>query len=259
MAELDDLEEPPAEVVDEYLGERLVAEARLAKWEARIERATRRVLAALLARVSADVRGLTAASWWDEPLVDPLLEQVLQAEIRPAATSVMDDVAAVLYELVPEELRTFPAIDFSRQVDRLTDRVRDMTLDVARQLGDSLREGTHAGESVDKLAKRVERTFTANSHRARTIARTEVVSSVNGAEYDQAAQLSAQGVALDKRWLAAHDARTRPSHAAADGQRVAFDQPFTVGGAELAYPGDPNGPAREVINCRCTTVWEPRP
>lgn len=254
----DDEDDDLAEVVaDEFLGERLVAEARLARWEARIERAARRVLHALRSRVTADVRGLTAASWWDEPLVDPLLEQVLQAEIVPAASSVMGDVAGVLYELVPEELRTFPAPDFTAQVARLTDRVRDMTLDVATQVGDTLREGTHAGESVDKLSARVGHVFTANEHRARRIARTEVVSSVNGAEADQVAGLVARGLAFDKRWLATRDRRCRPTHAEADGQRVAFDQPFVVGGAELAYPGDPNGPAGEVINCRCTQVWEP--
>jgi hypothetical protein len=30
-----------------------------------------------------------------------------------------------------------------------------------------------------------------------------------------------------------------------------MDEPFTVGGASLMYPGDPAGPAEEVINCRC--------
>lgn len=260
MPPADDDTDDLAEVVaDEFLGERLVAEVRVARWERRIERANLRVLAALRARVTADVRGLTAASWWEEPLVDPLLEQVIQAEIRPVAADVMGEVAAVLLELVPAEARTFPAPSFEAQVARLEARVRDMTLDVARQVGDSLREGTHAGESVDKLADRVGRTFTANEARARTIARTEVVSSVNGAEAEQIGELTRRGLAFDKRWLATRDERTRPSHAEADGQVVASDQPFVVGGSELAFPGDPNGPAGEVINCRCTTVWEPKP
>jgi hypothetical protein len=37
--------------------------------------------------------------------------------------------------------------------------------------------------------------------------------------------------------------------------RVAqLDELFTVGGFELTRPGDPTGPGREVINCRCTLL-----
>jgi len=32
---------------------------------------------------------------------------------------------------------------------------------------------------------------------------------------------------------------------------VGMNEPFLVGGASLMYPGDPNGPASEIINCRC--------
>lgn len=54
-----------------------------------------------------------------------------------------------------------------------------------------------------------------------------------------------------KRWRSRHDDRVRSSHREADGQAVALDDPFRVGGAELMYPGDPKGPAGEVLNCRC--------
>lgn len=47
------------------------------------------------------------------------------------------------------------------------------------------------------------------------------------------------------------DGKTRPSHFAADGARVPLAGLFSVGGAQLAYPGDPTGPPAEVKNCRC--------
>lgn len=50
------------------------------------------------------------------------------------------------------------------------------------------------------------------------------------------------------------DKRTRPTHVEADKQRTLLTSPFTVGGASLQYPGDPRGPAQEVINCRCTLL-----
>ena len=57
---------------------------------------------------------------------------------------------------------------------------------------------------------------------------------------------------LHQAWLATIDARTRRTHAAADGQRVELGQKFSVGRAELRFPGDPRGPAAEVISCRCS-------
>jgi uncharacterized protein with gpF-like domain len=40
-------------------------------------------------------------------------------------------------------------------------------------------------------------------------------------------------------------------HAAADGQIVGMEDPFAVGESFLMYPGDPNAPPEEVVNCRC--------
>jgi len=47
------------------------------------------------------------------------------------------------------------------------------------------------------------------------------------------------------------DGKTRPSHFAADGQRVPLGGKFTIGGAQLDYPGDQSGPPEEWKNCRC--------
>ena len=62
------------------------------------------------------------------------------------------------------------------------------------------------------------------------------------------------GIPLKKVWIATLDNRTRHNHAVADGQTVEEDKPFTVGGYELMYPGDPNGPGHEIYNCRCTMI-----
>lgn len=56
---------------------------------------------------------------------------------------------------------------------------------------------------------------------------------------------------FDKVWCAHMDKRTRDSHFAADGQQVPVDAKFRVGGSELDFPGDPGGPPKEVVNCRC--------
>jgi hypothetical protein len=87
-------------------------------------------------------------------------------------------------------------------------------------------------------------------YRAGMIARTEVHGAAN---YGSVSAAVETGLRLRKEWISAEDERTRESHAAVNGQIVAQDDAFDVGGEALMYPGDPSGAAAEVINCRCTT------
>ncbi len=36
-----------------------------------------------------------------------------------------------------------------------------------------------------------------------------------------------------------------------------MNESFTVGGVKMKYPGDPNGGAENVCNCRCTQIFRP--
>ena len=57
-----------------------------------------------------------------------------------------------------------------------------------------------------------------------------------------------------QQWVSMHDAKVRDSHAEADGQVQPIGQAFSVGGCDLMYPGDPDGPVEETANCRCVLV-----
>lgn len=61
----------------------------------------------------------------------------------------------------------------------------------------------------------------------------------------------ANGADVVKQWDAALDKRTRDSHAKVDGEIREVNKEFSNG---LMYPGDPHGPAAEVINCRCALL-----
>ena len=87
--------------------------------------------------------------------------------------------------------------------------------------------------------------------RSRMIARTETHAAANAANEPAT---RAVGLKLRREWVASADERTRPEHAAADGQIVSEGQGFNVGGELLLYPGDPTGSAGNVINCRCSSV-----
>jgi hypothetical protein len=96
-------------------------------------------------------------------------------------------------------------------------------------------------------------------HRAGTIARTEVHTAMG---YSQRAIIDATGIELRRKvireWVSTDGVsgeRTRQSHIEADGQQVGAGESYLVGGVYLRYPGDPDGPAQEVINCRCQEIY----
>jgi hypothetical protein len=111
-------------------------------------------------------------------------------------------------------------------------------LDLMRQMGDVAGKGPWADA------------FT----RGEAIYRTEIGRVFEMANFTRLTDLQTQDPGWMKEWHAVHDSRTRPSHAAADGQRVPINEPFVVGGFKAMYPLDPRLPARESVHCRCIAI-----
>ncbi len=122
---------------------------------------------------------------------------------------------------------------------------------INRTTRDDLRATIAAGlekdETVEQIAKRVRKVMNTTKGRARTIAITETAQSTHIATMTA---YSALGIKRHQ-WVAEQDSRTRDSHDRVDGQVRRVGAKFTNG---LLMPGDPSGPAHEIINCRCTTV-----
>lgn len=136
-------------------------------------------------------------------------------------------------------------------------RITEVTEHVREETAYLLRQSLDAGDSVRTAARALSAGMGQFAPgRAMLIARTEMIGATNAASIDAVHQIAAQGVAYTKKWLATSDSRTRPTHAAANGQVRALDAPFEVGGALLMYPGAEGAPAAEVCNCRCTLVYE---
>jgi uncharacterized protein with gpF-like domain len=203
------------------------------------------------------------------------LEQRDPAEpVDPAAifdptfwTGETSEIAEGLYEQTVTASLTRMAntfgIDFDLAAPFVTDLIEARANQLAGQVTTTtyeaitgqLVEGVGAGESIDDLAARVRGVFeTASKTRSVTIARTETISAYNGAAVAGAASLP-EDVVGGQEWISTRGPRTRPAHAAADGQVRAIGQPFTVDGEELAYPGDPQGEADNTVNCRCTVAF----
>jgi hypothetical protein len=126
-------------------------------------------------------------------------------------------------------------------------RIVDTSDEVSGMIRDAVATSEQAGLSIDGIQRAVRAIIDGPGRDwATRIARTEVTGGANQAATEAAAQT---GIVSEKQWLATDDARTRDSHADADGQVVALTEPFQVGDEELMFPGDPNGSAEEVVNC----------
>lgn len=126
-----------------------------------------------------------------------------------------------------------------------------------KQITASVTSGILMGSSTSRIAADLrERIVGMSVDSALRAARTAVTAAENGgrqSSYERAAEM---GIEMTREWLATRDARTRHAHGMADGQRVAVDEPFIVGGEELMFPGDTSHGASgwNVYNCRCTLL-----
>ena len=122
----------------------------------------------------------------------------------------------------------------------------------------AIRDGTTLPQTaIDRAAQGYSNNLL--RQRGETIARTETMKALSAGRHEAVAQLiedpNNDVRAEDKKgkWDATGDAKTRPTHAAADGQVVAYGEPFIVGGFSLMFPLDSSmgAPASEIVNCRC--------
>jgi hypothetical protein len=193
------------------------------------------------------------AVWARVPAWREAVEYILQGEIWRAMDLAFRRIMGSEYRW---DQRAFVAQYLAEVRNRMM-RVPDETYDL---IAGQVAAGVNLGESVPKLAGRIDEVLSLRatprwSNRATVTARTEAIGALNAGRLEAFKIAAAEeGGDFETMWLATEDSRTRPTHDEADGQRVSIGEPFTVGGFSLAFPGDPTGPAQEVINCRCTLL-----
>lgn len=193
--------------------------------------------------------------WWDDQLDD----------LVPAVEEIWTDSYADAFHGDPE-WRPDAQAAFRDAAGRARNRLRRVPASVYADVRGATMRAVTEGWSVDDLAERVHALLDESGaelwrSRALTIARTEALSAYNGGKYASFVTVARNSPAgpdgWEKIWLATHDHRTRFTHTRPGGgdlQRVGLLEPFTIGGAPMLYPGDPEGPPDETINCRCTIL-----
>lgn len=156
-------------------------------------------------------------------------------------------------ERMAQLIKDYFLTDILNTSENITETTRQL---IQKILVDAYDEGLGIDDIIDKL-----KDTELSRIRSRMIARTETVTAAN-----QGAMYAAKdtGLKMNKEWLATQDARTRHDHRFIDGHKVSYEEDFKLPGEIfMSQPGDrtqPNGlptPAREVVNCRCTILFEP--
>lgn len=131
----------------------------------------------------------------------------------------------------------------------LRDRRFDPTVRRAIELDEPL-----TARQIDRMVQRYQERFIL--HRSGVIARTEALRAVHAGDEEMWQQAIERGVVdpqdITTTWVTALDERVRASHSFMNGQQAAFGEPFRSGdGNTLRFPGDPNAPGSDTIQCRC--------
>ena len=112
-------------------------------------------------------------------------------------------------------------------------------------------QGILLGESIPKIAKRMQGVGARNRAQAVRWARTYTTAAENAGRIASYERARSMGIKLKQEWLATLDGRTRHSHRQLDGERREVGKKFSNG---CRYPGDPQAAYAEICNCRCTLV-----
>lgn len=114
-------------------------------------------------------------------------------------------------------------------------------------------QGIVRGESIPKIATRLQSVTNMDRNSAIRNARTTMTGAENMGRVASADRLKSQGIPVDEVWSATRDGRTRDTHILLNGTKRDENGVFGASFLQnpLRYPGDPKGDAEEIYNCRC--------
>lgn len=111
-------------------------------------------------------------------------------------------------------------------------------------------------EKIDWMVRRYTQRYV--KHRAEVIGRTEAMRAVNQGNEESYRQAIADGTIrpeqLSREWRTRTDGRERRTHLLLNGQKRGWGETWVTENGVLRYPGDPQAPAKETIQCRCAIL-----
>jgi len=218
------------------------------------------------AKVLAWRQGFTRELLRKEKVIEGIKDQlnVAGAKAAPVIKGAMTDVYATNRTFTAEGIASQVNISFAqydkRQIDIILNNSQSPFSKIAyknmganpairRRLQNEMAQATILGESQRDIVKRIRAVTGQSKFQATRVAQTERTRIQSQARADTLTEAEELGIKTTKEW-SARMVNTRDTHAALDGKVIPSEEPFvTIDGNHLMYPGDPSGPASEVINC----------
>ena len=164
----------------------------------------------------------------------------------------VDGVGGYSFALVDADtVKHLATTDKSLLPYKQLDEKKDIRWNV-KKMNAEVMQGILQGDPMDKIADRLRKVTTMNETAAIRNARTMVTGAENKGRQDSYARAEADGIILQKEWIATNDNRTRHWHAELDGQTVPQDKPFSNAVGLIMFPGDPGAHPANTYNCRCS-------
>lgn len=129
--------------------------------------------------------------------------------------------------------------------------------EITRQLQISISSGIISGRGYRDVADTVSNLFDGDYNKALRVVRTESGKVKTTAELNAMAKIQKDTKqTVYKTWIATKDSRTRDTHKMMDGVRIPLDDNFVLPGAIGQGPRNLQGDPGEIINCRCSLVYD---
>ncbi|MDP4147363.1 MAG: phage portal protein [Bacillota bacterium] len=216
----------------------------------------------VIAKVKQGAKNPINTGKWDKELenrVKPLYEKIFKA----GGQSVVDEFKGYKDIVTKDsELDDFDVFfDFkdpavSKMIKSKLMKIKNINQTTKDNVADLIQEAYESDEgfSINQITKQIDEMPDFDQARARTIAQTETLSSLNIATSQ--AYVQNKDLIDGKAWLSNGDSKTRPAHLQAsmdytEDSAIPVDDYFTVGGEDCLCPGDESLSAENVVNCRC--------
>ena len=170
----------------------------------------------------------------------------------PLAAAGMGQIVEALPEISTQQLFAMRAF--------MTDRIKDVAVQAVNRINTQLGLAMIGAQSPHEAMGAVQQILGEKSReRAFTIVRTELSRAYAVANFERWRQTAGRLPGMQKEWRKSGKRHPRIHHAAMNGVRVAFGEPFTLHPpgrppVKLMFPHDPAAPASETINCGCIMV-----
>lgn len=173
---------------------------------------------------------------------------VFQTQIETVRVRIFESAAGVAFRKIAGGKYSLTARAKTVLAKQGVDLIRNVNASTLRKVAGELRRGITAGEGPLAIAKRIESATAFGTKRAKTIARTELLSAMQGGQLE-GFQETGQ---VEKSIWNISNINTRDDHLdMVSHPPVLLGGMFDVGGSMATNPGDTSLPAEQRINCMC--------